>query len=288
MTDLLKLLRVKHYIKNLFILIPLFFSGNFLEMNKLVETLLIFVAFCCVASAVYILNDYLDIESDKLHEVKKHRPLAAGLISTRQAFITFGILLFIAVVLIFFVNSSVFGLIFFYFLLNIAYSFYLKNFPLVDINIIAVGFVVRLFIGAVVSSIELSQWIVIMTFLLALFLGLAKRRDDVIIFEKTGIKARSKIEVYTKQFLDQSLALLGGIVVVAYLMYVTNADTMEQMNSQNLYLNSIFVITGILRYLYRTSVLNDSSSPTKALYTDRILQMMILGWLASFVWVLYF
>jgi len=288
MSEIIKLLRIKHYIKNFFIVIPLFFSGEFSQLDKLLNTTIVFIAFCLVASAVYILNDYLDIENDKLHETKKYRPLAAGTVSTEQAFTVFAFFLLIAGVLVLMVNMTAALLLLAYFAMNVAYSFHLKNFPLVDINIIAIGFVIRLFVGAVASQIELSQWIVIMTFLLALFLGLAKRRDDVLIFEETGVKARQKIDQYTRQFLDQSLSLLGGVAIVAYLMYVTSPQTIERMASDYLYLNSIFVITGILRYLYRTLVLNDSSSPTRALYTDRVLQLMIVGWVVSFAWVLYF
>ena len=287
MLAVFKLIRVKHYIKNVFILIPLFFSGQFINLDKLADSIVAFIAFCFVASAVYILNDYFDIEADRQHETKKNRPLAAGTISVKTAFIFFTCLLIAGFLLIVTVDEVAALLLVSYAVLNVLYSFYLKKIPLLDINIIAIGFVIRLFIGANASDVALSQWIVIMTFLLALFLGMAKRRDDVLIFEQKGVRVRKQIGEYTKQFLDQSLALLGGVIIVAYLMYVTNPGTIERIDNDYLYLNSIFVIAGILRYLYRTLVLNDSGSPTKAIYSDKVLQVLIVAWASSFVLVLY-
>lgn len=287
MSSIFKLIRIKHYIKNVFILIPLFFSGQFVDLSKLADSLIAFVAFCLAASAIYILNDYADIESDRQHETKKNRPLAAGTVSIKMAFTLFAVLMLISFLLILSVDKVAAVLLLLYCLLNVAYSLHLKNLPLVDINIIASGFVIRLFIGSTTGDVELSQWIVIMTFLLALFLGVAKRRDDVLIFEQTGKKMRQQIDLYTRQFLDQSLTLLGGIVIVAYLMYVTSPLTVERIGNEYMYLNAVFVIAGILRYLYRTLVLNDSSSPTKAIYSDRSLQVIIGAWVCSFIWLLY-
>jgi len=287
MTVYLNLLRVKHYIKNIFILMPLFFSGQFLDEIKLLNAFLAFIAFCFAASAVYILNDYVDIESDRLHENKKLRPLASGLISVKSALVVFILLLALSFSISLYVGTTTALLLIIYCCLNLAYSYYLKNIALIDVNIIAIGFVIRLFVGATACSLALSHWIVVMTFLLALFLGMAKRRDDVIIFEKTGLKMRKGIDAYTRQFLDHALTLLGGIVIVTYLIYVTSPEVVSRLGSEYLYLNSIFVILGVLRYLYRILVLEDSSSPTNAVYKDRALQLTIVLWLSSFIGIIY-
>lgn len=287
MTAYFNLLRVRHYIKNIFVLMPLFFSGQFLDEAKLFNALLAFIAFCFAASAIYILNDYVDMESDKLHENKKLRPLASGLVSLKSAVVLFVLLLILSFSISIYIGTTTALLLLLYCCLNLAYSYYLKNIAIIDVNIIAVGFVIRLFVGATACSLILSQWIVIMTFLLALFLGMAKRRDDVLIFEKTGVKMRKGIDAYTRQFLDQTLTLLGGIVIVAYLFYVTSPEVVSRLESEYLYLNSIFVILGVLRYFYRILVLEDSSSPTKAVYKDRVLQLNILLWLSSYVGIIY-
>lgn len=171
--------------------------------------------------------------------------------------------------------------------LNIAYSFYLKHVAILDVTIIAIGFVLRLFIGSAVTGIQLSMWIVIMTFLLALFMALAKRRDDILIFLETGKKMRKVIDGYNLQFLDTAMAIMASIVIVSYTMYTTSADIIERFNNQYLYLTALFVILGVMRYLQIVFVHLDSGSPTKIAMKDRFIQMTILAWIISFVWILY-
>lgn len=285
--SIIKLMRPHQYIKNLFIFLPLFFALKITNINLLLNTFLAFVAFSFTASAIYILNDYIDIEEDKLHPKKKNRPLAAGVISKPQAIIIMLVLAISGFTLMATLSLHVVIILAIYVIMNITYSFYLKYIAIIDVVIIAIGFVLRLFIGSVVTGIELSVWIVVITFLLALFMALAKRRDDVLIFLETGKKMRKVIDGYNLQFLDTAMAIMASVVIVAYTIYTTSNDIIEKFHTQYLYLTSLFVILGILRYLQIALVHLDSGSPTKIVLKDRFMQVTLLGWIITFTWILY-
>jgi len=285
--ETLKLMRPHQYIKNIFIFVPLFFALQITNTELLVQAFYGFIAFSLSASAVYILNDYQDIKEDKQHPKKKFRPLASGVISKPQGIILMTILFTSGFALMSYVSMQASIILAIYVIMNIAYSFYLKHVSIVDITIIAVGFVLRLFVGSAVTGIPLSMWIVIMTFLLALFMALAKRRDDVLIYERTGKKMRKVIDGYNLQFLDTAMAIMASIVIVSYLMYTTSAEVVQRVGSEYLYLTSLFVIIGIMRYLKMTYIHKDSSSPTKIILKDLFTQLILLAWIVSFAWILY-
>lgn len=284
---ILKLMRPHQYIKNIFIFIPLFFALKITNTGLLLDSFIAFAAFSMAASSVYILNDYFDIEDDKNHPKKRFRPLASGGVSKKEGIIMM-ILLFVgSMALISCFSFSAAAILLFYVMMNIAYSLYLKHIAILDVTIIAIGFVLRLFMGSVVTGIVLSHWIVIMTFLLALFMALAKRRDDVLIYKNTGKKMRRVVDGYSLQFLDIAMAIMASVVIVSYVMYTSSVDVMERMNSQHLYLTALFVIMGVMRYLQIAFVFLDSGSPTQIVLKDRFIQMTLVSWLVSFVWILY-
>lgn len=280
-------MRPHQYIKNLFIFLPLFFALQITNFELLTNALIAFIAFSLTASAIYTLNDYHDIEEDKLHPKKQNRPLASGAISKPQAIIIMGILSISGLGLMYSLSMGAMLILIAYVLINIAYSFYLKHIAILDVVIIAIGFVLRLFIGSAVTGIELSMWIVIMTFLLALFIALAKRRDDVLIFMKTGKKMRKVIDGYNLQFLDTAMAIMAAVVIVAYTIYTTSPEVVEKFHSRYLYLTALFVILGIMRYLQITFVYLNSGSPTKIVLKDKFMQLTIVAWIISFAWILY-
>jgi decaprenyl-phosphate phosphoribosyltransferase len=287
LASIIKLIRLHQYIKNLFIFLPLFFAMKITDTELLSNAFIAFIAFSLTASAIYILNDYHDIEEDRQHPKKKSRPLASGAISKYQAIIIMSVLFvsgFSLMVLLSFKAASVLAV---YVAINIAYSFSLKHIPIVDVNIIAIGFVLRLFIGSVVTDIHLSKWIIIMTFLLALFMALAKRRDDVLIFLDTGKRMRKVIDGYSLQFLDTAMAIMASVVIVAYTLYTTSPEVEARLNSEYLYLTVFFVILGVLRYLKITFIHKNSGSPTRIMSTDRFMQLSLLGWAITFTWILY-
>jgi 4-hydroxybenzoate polyprenyltransferase len=280
-------MRPHQYIKNLFIFLPLFFAARIADTTLLLNAFIAFIAFSLVASAIYTLNDYHDIEEDRQHPRKKHRPLASGVITKPQAIGIMTLLLVSGVALMASLSLSATAILLAYVGMNIAYSLYFKHVAILDVTIIAIGFVLRLFIGSVVTDISLSMWIVIMTFLLALFMALAKRRDDVLIYLDTGKKMRKVIDGYNLQFLDSAMAIMAAVVSVAYTIYTTSAEVVERVHSEYLYLTALFVIIGIMRYLQIAFIHKESGSPTRIILEDRFMQLTLLGWIISFAWILY-
>ena len=287
LSSIIKLIRPHQYIKNLFIFLPLFFALKITDTSLLLNAIIAFIAFPLTASAIYTLNDYHDIEEDRQHPKKKDRPLASGAISKSQAITIMSVLFISGFTLMASLSLKAAGILTAYVVMNIAYSFYLKHVAILDVVIIAIGFVLRLFIGSAVTDIPLSMWIVIMTFLLALFMALAKRRDDVLIYLDTGKKMRKVIDGYNLQFLDTVMAIMASVVIVAYTIYTTSPEVVARVNSEYLYLTALFVILGIMRYLQVVFVLKDSGSPTKIVLKDRFMQLTLIGWVLTFAWILY-
>lgn len=285
--DVVALMRPHQYLKNMFIFLPLFFSLQITNMPLLAHTVAAFIAFSMTASGVYIVNDYFDMQDDRMHPVKQYRPLASGRISRKQASV-FATLLFCAGFAMMGVLSfAAVAILVAYVLLNIAYTLSLKHLAVIDVTVIAIGFVLRIFVGTTVTGLDASMWIVVMTFLLALFLALAKRRDDILIFNRTGQKMRKVIDGYNIQFVDMAMTLMAGVVIVAYLMYCVSPEVIERTGSDKLYLTLIYVIVGIMRYMQITFVEEVSGSPTKILLQDRMIQIVIVMWIATFGMILY-
>jgi 4-hydroxybenzoate polyprenyltransferase len=284
-----QLLRIKDWAKNLFLFIPLFFSVQLFNLTKLYSLIIGFFAFSFVASCIYIINDYRDVEDDRKHPEKSKRPLAAGTVKKSTA-VLLGILLLLAG----------FGLTYFtgtrlkfsfvlaiYFLLNLAYSMGLKTIPIFDIFIVAVGFVLRIKAGSVISYTAISEWLNIMVFLLALFMATAKRRDDILIKISSGMDMRKSVKGYNLEYLSNITSLICAVIIVAYFMYTMSPEVIARMGTYRLYYTCIFVMAGVLRYLQIIYVQGKSGSPTKILYKDRFIQLVILLWIGSFYAILY-
>jgi decaprenyl-phosphate phosphoribosyltransferase len=287
MTHFLKLLRIPHWVKNLFMLLPLFFAGKLFERELVMQALAGFFCFSAVASGIYILNDYRDIESDRLHPTKKNRPLASGKVSPTFALLTASFLFIIGLTGSWFLAHRFLALLVVYVVMNFGYSFGLKHIAVLDTVIIATGFVIRILAGGAVTGIFVSHWIVLMTFLLALLLGFAKRRDDVLIFLESGKKMRRSVDGYNLEFINLSMVMMAGVVIVAYLMYVMSDEVNARWQAPNLYVTAFPVIMGILRYLQLTFVKGQSGNPTKILLKDRIIQLVLISWMALFYLIIY-
>jgi decaprenyl-phosphate phosphoribosyltransferase len=283
----LKLLRPKDWVKNLFLFLPLFFGREFNNIQKLLSVSYGFIAFCFIASSIYIINDYRDREDDRKHPVKCKRPLAAGTVSPRSAIVLCGFLLLAGFALAWWIRDKFLFVLSIYFLINLAYSLGLKSIAILDIMILAAGFVLRIKGGSVIAFVPLSQWIVIMVFLLAVFMAIGKRRDDVLLKLSSGTDMRKSIKGYNLELLNILLALVCAVIVVAYLMYTMSGETIRNMGTDRLYYTCIFVLAGIMRYLQIIYVSADSGSPTKILYKDRFIQITLLLWIASFILILY-
>ena len=287
--ETIKLMRPKHWAKNLLIFMPLFFAGKIIDFQLLYNAFISFAAFCFAASSIYIINDWKDIEKDKLHPEKKNRPLASGKIKPRTALFISGILLLFAFFIILFMFNNIWAMLILglYVIQNLFYSFGFKNYSIIDVSMISIGFVFRIIIGGLVTEIALSHWIILLTFLLALFLAFAKRRDDLIVFEATKKEPRKSIYGYSYNFIDSALSIFASVVIVAYLMYTLSPEVTNRLG-KHAYLTSFFVIVSILQYLKLTQVKQNSSNPVELLFKNLFLQLLILGWLISFVLLIYF
>lgn len=288
MRDWIKLLRPQHYVKNTFVLLPLFFAGSLTDSSALGASIIAFAAFSLVASAVYIINDARDVKLDRLHPEKCLRPLASGKISLSQAYIAMALLVAGAAVLsLALLPLQTTILLGAYLAMNMAYSFGLKAIAILDISMVATGFVLRLLVGATAASIALSHWIIIMTFLLALFLALAKRRDDVQLFLAHGDKTRKAVDGYSLEVVNHGMSILAAVVIVSYLMYCTAPEVQAHWQAPWLYATGGWVVLGVMRYLQITHIEENSGNPTKVLLKDRFVQFTVIGWLASFTAIIY-
>ncbi len=284
---LIRLMRPHQYLKNGLIILPLFFSGRVIIPELLLRIAVAMIVFSVVASSMYIMNDLLDVRHDRLHPEKRRRPIAAGEVSVRNAVVLLLLLmgagLFGAQVL----GTDVLGVMLFYVGLNIIYSLWLRRVSILDVMVVAVCFVVRLFVGGMAANVHLTTWIVLVTFLLALFLALAKRRDDVAVFARTGAKMRETVDGYSLAFLDSAMVVMAAVTIFSYIMYTISPEVEARMGTQKLYLSVGFVILGVLRYLQIAMVEQKSGSPTAVLVRDRMIQFAVLGWIAFFAYCLY-
>ncbi len=289
----LKLLRVEQWVKNLFVFIPLFFSGKIFETTQLFETIFSFIIFSFTASSIYIINDYSDIESDRVHPEKCRRPLASGEISVGRAkLVLVGLVistigLIISLSDVFGYNVLKFGaVISSYFVMNLAYTFRLKHIAIVDISIIAVGFVLRVLAGGYATGIVVSQWAIILTFVLALVLAVGKRRGELVNTQLSG-NTRKALDGYNIQFADIVLSISVTLAIVSYIMFVISPETQKEFTNKVFY-TFIFVIFAFLRYLQQTLVYNRTESPTKMIYKDRYIQVVLALWGFAFLILIYF
>jgi 4-hydroxybenzoate polyprenyltransferase len=284
---ILKLIRVKHWVKNLFLFIPSFFAGHLFKTHELLMVLIGAFAFSLVASAVYIINDYRDRNIDKLHPQKKLRPLASGEVKTSTA-LTLMVLLIVAG----FAMAATLNIVFFYLLvaylvLNLAYSFGLKNVPILDLFIVALGFLIRIYSGGVIAGLPITHWLSLMILLLALFLILAKRRDDILITAKNGLVVRKTSQSYNLVYINSCVTLLSAVMVVAYIMYTVSPEVTQRFQSEYLFGTTIFVIAGIMRYLQIIFVEKNSGSPTNIFIRDKFILFTIAAWILSFYLIIY-
>ena len=282
-----KLIRISHWSKNFFLFAPLFFSGQFNHIEKISTLVIGFFSFCFISSSVYIFNDIFDLNEDKHHLKKKSRPLASGSIGVGRAAIISFLFFSAGLILALSLQKWFLCIVGMYVLLNIAYTLKLKEIALLDVCIIALGFVLRILAGGILAEVIVSHWLVIMTFLLALFLAFAKRRDDVIILNNTGEKMRKSIHGYNLDFINSAISILSAVLIVGYLLYTTTAEVTERFANKPVYVSALFVILGVLRYLQITLVNSNSGSPTRILFTDRFIQLVIAAWILFFVSIIY-
>lgn len=284
--NILTLARPEHWVKNLFLFLPAFFAARLTEWVVLQQALLGFVAFSLTASAVYALNDLVDAPQDRNHPDKCNRPIASGAISRWQGSIIMVVLLASGLSMAAYLHPEMLILSLLYFVINVAYSLSLKHFAIVDVSLIGLGFLIRVLAGGVVTGVAVSHWLIVLTFLLALILGLAKRRGEYLVAMGEN-NFRKSLEGYNLPFLDMSMVVCSTVAVVAYLMYCFSPEVTTRMGSDKIFYTAFFVVIGVLRYLQLTLVYGKTESPTRALLRDGFLQIVLLAWIGAFAWLLY-
>ncbi len=281
------LLRVHHWPKNLFVFIPAFFAGVLADWSTLILLVQGFFCFSLTSSCVYIINDYRDREKDRLHPTKKNRPLASRKISPSIAILLLFILAISSLSWGFYLSVYFGASLVTYLLINIFYSAGLKNISILDTLLVSSGFLIRTLAGGWLADVAISQWLVIMVFLLSFFLATAKRRDDLILFQNGQAPLRASSKAYTLDFINTILSVLAGVIIVSYIMYTISDEVVHRLNTSHLYVTALFVLAGLLRFLQITMVENRSGSPMRIFLTDVFIQLTIGLWVLSFFVIIY-
>ncbi len=280
-------LRPKQWTKNLVIFAGLVFSGSLFQVPSLLPAIGAFAVFCLLSSAVYLINDVCDMGRDRLHPVKCKRPIAAGLLSPRAAMTTAALITLAALSAAWMLGPGFAVVCLVYLLLFLSYSMFLKNIVILDVLLIAVGFVLRAIAGAVVINVRISSWLLVCTILLALFLGLCKRRDELVKLADAATGHRRILDEYSPYLLDQMIAVVTASTLMAYALYTMADETIQKFNTTHLHLTIPFVIYGIFRYLYLIHRKEHGGNPSLTLLTDRPLLINILLWTITVILIIY-
>jgi len=284
----IKSLRPTQWTKNLFIFASLIFAQKFFDILLLLKTLAAFAIFCLLSGSLYILNDVCDLEEDRFHPKKSKRPIASGTISKYQALGIFILLSLSSLLLAFFLNRNFFVASLIYFLLQLFYSIKLKDVVILDVFIIAAGFVIRVIAGGLVIEVSLSSWLLICTILLALFLSMSKRRHELLLLEENASSHRPILKEYSAYLLDQMIAVVTASTLIAYCLYTISEETIKKFGTKNLVFSTPFVLYGIFRYLYLIHQREKGGSPEELIIKDKPLLIDILLWIGTVIVILYF
>lgn len=284
----IELIRPKQWIKNLFVFAPILFAGQLLNFPLLFQSIIAFFAFCGVSSSVYVLNDIIDVESDRAHKKKRYRPIAAGDVSVKQAKIIFVILLIITSLLCLKLNFLFILTIVFYFINNLLYSFKIKNVVLLDVFSISAGFILRVIGGAVAIDVGVSSWMIITTIFISLFLGISKRRAELSGPNQENLeKQRKVLSDYDVVFVDQLNTVAATGTIISYALYTVSEKAISSFHSDKLIYTTPFVIYGIFRYLYLLHQKNLGESPTQIVTKDIPIIINSLLWLLVCAVIIY-
>jgi 4-hydroxybenzoate polyprenyltransferase len=284
----LRLIRVHQWVKNIFVFVPLLFSQHLFDSYYFLDALSAFLVFCLASSAIYVINDIVDIESDRAHPVKKNRPLPSGQISTQAAIITASVLLVLVFWLMMYFNYKFILLVVGFVVLNVLYSFWLKNMVLLDVFSIAAGFSIRVLAGAFAIMVPISSWLLLTTMFISLFLGVMKRRSElVLVTENSGTQSRKVLAQYSLNFADQMATIAATGVIVCYALYTVAPRTVSAFNTERLIYTTPFVVFGIFRFMYLEYVSGKGENTTRALATDLPMIINVLLYVFTTVIIVY-
>ncbi len=285
--EVIRLIRVKQWTKNAFVFAPLLFSLNLFNEWLWIDACWTFLAFSMVSSTVYVFNDIIDIERDRIHPIKRSRPLAAGVITIGQAWITAGICLLVAVIISLRFGTDVTAVLGIYLVLNIFYSLKGKDIIILDTMIIALGFVLRVLAGAYAIEVLPSSWMLVATFFLALLLGLGKRYNEIFLSLEEPTSFRRVLEDYNEPLLRQMLSIASSSTVVSYALYTMDSHVIGAFGTNYLVFTLPFVVFGVFRYLYLVFKHNQGGDPTEEVFGDKTMLMTLTLWLISVIYIIY-
>ncbi|MBP8975818.1 MAG: decaprenyl-phosphate phosphoribosyltransferase [Bacteroidetes bacterium] len=287
--SLLRLMRPEQWAKNVFLFAPLIFSKHLLNFSYLSKEIQAFVAFSLVSSFVYCINDVADRNADKLHPVKKNRPVASGAVGVGEALVLAGVLLLLAAFIATPLGKGFVVCILIYLFLNIWYSFSLKRVVLVDVFVVASGYMLRILAGAYAINVEISQWLILCTLFISLFLAISKRRGELLLnSEQTYQSGRSVLKLYDVNFLDQLLTIVAAGTVISYALYTVAERTIKVFGTENLIFTTVFVLFGIFRYIFLLHTRKTEDNPTRLILSDIPLLVNIAAWFIVCIVIIYF
>jgi 4-hydroxybenzoate polyprenyltransferase len=284
---LLRAMRPPQWIKNLFVLAPLLFAHSLFSAEDVLRALAAFGLFCLASSSVYLLNDLRDLEQDRMHPTKRERPLAAGQLAPRTAWIALSGLLAASVAGALVLRPAFALVLLGYWGVNLLYSLHFKHFVILDVFAIAAGFVLRVIGGAVAIAVQMSNWLLVCTTLLALFLGFAKRRHELLTLEHEAANHRKVLAEYNERFLDMMIGVVTASTVMSYALYTVSEETVAKFETEKLLWTLPFVLYGVFRYLYLMYHKAEGGDPTVLLYSDRPLLVTLLLWAATSAAIIY-
>ncbi len=280
-------MRPKQWTKNVFLFAALVFDRQLTAIHSFERTFLAFIIFCFLSSAVYLINDVMDIEADRNHPIKKNRPIASGKLPVPIAIITAGLLIILCLVSSYLLSISLAIISAIYFLLNLAYSKWLKHIPLLDVMIIASGFVLRVAAGVSVIHVQrFSPWLYVVTTLFALYIGFGKRRAELTVLTDNSPSSHRKVlDGYSIDFLDQLITIVSATTIISYSLYTFSAPNLPE--NHVMMLTVPFVLYGVFRYLYMIKMKNAGGEPEELILKDRPLQATVLLWGLTVLLIFY-
>ena len=284
--NLLISLRLKHWVKNGFIFIPLIFAGLFFDSLSFLKVLKTFLIFCLIASSVYLLNDVLDKERDKNHPQKKKRPIAKGDISVFSAMFLSFLFLIISLFWSYYLDRGLILFIGAYYLFNVLYSLFLKNLFLLDVFSITLNYLIRIYAGAYVLSLEVSHWLFLVIFLFSLVVSFGKRREELSFLNESAKIHRKSLEFYTNDLLKQMIIVTSTLTIICFILYTVSPDTIIKHGNYLVY-SSPLVVFGFLRYLYLVEN-KKIGSPIEVIFEDREIFLTIIIWFLTIIFLIYF
>ena len=304
----LRLIRVHQWIKNCFVFVPLLFSQHLFDLYYFLDALSAFIVFCFASSAIYVINDIVDVEADRAHPVKKDRPLPSGDISTRAAIVTASFMLVLVLWLMMYFNNEFIFLVVGFIVLNVMYSFWLKNVVLLDIFSIAAGFSIRVLAGAFAIQVPISSWLLLTTMFISLFLGVMKRRSELVLVSEyskqnlktgdvtddkisknnqTGTQSRKVLRQYSLNFADQMATIAAAGVIICYALYSVAPRTVSIFQTERLIYTTPFVVFGIFRFMYLEYIGGKAENTTRLIATDLYMILDVIIYILATIVIIY-